>query len=250
MIIGWLNEKGGVGKTSLCYNTGWYIASMGSKVLFIDFDSQKANLSFFCGIADRERCKTMYDVFENKCTIKDAIIPITENLHIIPANSQLVSISEKHTVIDFKKLLGSVINSYDYIFIDVSPSPARCHILTMGVSNYVIFPMLPDIATLEANIGIAQTYLMIVDKVNPLLRVMGIAFNKYNGRTRLARITTAKAEQMAKQLNTTIFNTKVRTNSALAECVAKHVGVTEYQPKSNGAADIIALTSEILLRGR
>lgn len=49
-IITFINEKGGVGKTSACFNTAWELSNRGKKILMIDIDGQKANLTFFTGI--------------------------------------------------------------------------------------------------------------------------------------------------------------------------------------------------------
>ena len=35
-VITYINEKGGVGKTSVCYNTAWELARQGKKILMID----------------------------------------------------------------------------------------------------------------------------------------------------------------------------------------------------------------------
>lgn len=45
-IITFINEKGGVGKSSVCFSTAWKLANIGQKVLLIDLDGQKANISF------------------------------------------------------------------------------------------------------------------------------------------------------------------------------------------------------------
>ena len=44
MIYSFINQKGGVGKTTSCVNTSAFLASKGYKVLIIDLDSQ-ANAS-------------------------------------------------------------------------------------------------------------------------------------------------------------------------------------------------------------
>src|SRR3990167_2458659 len=44
-IIAFMNQKGGVGKTSLCYNLAYALHSQGKKVLCLDLDPQ-ANLTF------------------------------------------------------------------------------------------------------------------------------------------------------------------------------------------------------------
>ena len=48
--IVFVNQKGGVGKTTSCINIGAYIALSGKKVLLVDFDSQ-GNMSSGIGIS-------------------------------------------------------------------------------------------------------------------------------------------------------------------------------------------------------
>lgn len=251
MIIGWLNEKGGVGKTTLCFNVGWYLASLKKKVLFIDLDGQKANLSFFCGIKDRDNLSTLKDVLMGNIELKKSIIKVNDNIDIIPGNVGLIEIDKSITINKVKDLLNKLELEYDYIFIDVSPTPTRIHILTTGVSNYIIIPMLADVATLEANKGIIETYSIVKNQgLNKDLKILGIVFNKYNNRTSLSKQVVEITEKIAKQLDTSVLNTKIRNNIALSENVNEHIGITDYKAKCNGAYDIISLTSEILTRVR
>ncbi len=249
MIIAYLNEKGGVGKTSLCFNVGWYLAELGKKILFVDLDGQRANLSFFCNIKDRENRPSMKDVLMDDINVNETIIPVKKNIDIIPGNVELTEIgkSVKHT--SMIEAFESISNHYDYIFIDVNPTPTRIHVLTMAVANYLVIPMLPDVATLEANKGIIETYSLVKkSNINNKLQVLGIVFNKFNSRTNLSQQVSDVTDQIAKQLDTSVFNTKVRNNIALSENVGQHIGITDYDPKSNGAIDIVALTSEILAK--
>ena len=57
--IVFINEKGGVGKTSACFNASWELAKRGKKVLMVDMDGQRANLSFFCGIDKTQDIHTL-----------------------------------------------------------------------------------------------------------------------------------------------------------------------------------------------
>lgn len=250
-VIGWVNEKGGVGKSTLCFNTGWYLgASLDKKILYIDKDGQRANLSFFCNIKDRDDRKSMKDVLMDGYDINKAIVPVRENIDIIPGNVDLTEINKTVTVSTMQDAIDSIQNKYDYIFIDVNPTPTRIHILTMGVSDYIIIPMLPDVATLEANLGVIETYNLVVEeKINPKLKIMGIVFNKYVSRLNLTEDVTKVTEKMVEKLDTKLFNTKVRNNIALSENISQHIGITDYDSKCNGSIDIVALTSEILARG-
>lgn len=249
MIIGWVNEKGGVGKTSLCFNVGWYLADLGKKILFIDLDGQRANLSFFCNIKDREDRPSMKDVLLDGVDINEIIIPVRKNIDIIPGNVELTEIGKSVKLSTMIEAVEAINAHYDYIFIDVNPTPTRIHVLTMAVADYIVIPMLPDVATLEANKGIIETYSLVKgSNINLKLKVLGIVFNKFNSRANLSQQVADVTDQMAKQLNTEVFNTKVRNNISLSENVGQHIGITEYDSKSNGAIDIVALTSEILAK--
>ena len=248
MVISFINEKGGVGKTSLCFNVGYYIASMGKKVLFIDFDGQRANLSFFCGIKNREELLTMAEVLNDGVDIHKAITPVKPNLDIVVGNSNLTEVDKNTKLPAMLAAMKQIESDYDYILIDVNPTPSRIHVLAMAAANYLIIPMLADVATLEANRGIVETFQMVKANVNRGLKIMGIVFNQFNVRSNLSQQVMEVTEEMAKAMDTSVFQTKVRKNKALAENIAAHVGVTEYEPKSNGALDIVALTSEILIR--
>ncbi len=249
MKVAWLNEKGGVGKTSLCFNVGWYLAELGKKILFIDLDGQRANLSFFCNIKDREDRPCMKDILIDGVDINTTIIPVKDNIDIVPGNVELTEIDKSVKVSTMYDALASIQKQYDYIFIDVNPTPTRIHVLTMGISDHLVIPMLPDVATLEANKGIIETYSLVKGNINKDLKVMGLVFNKFNARANLSSQVMDVTNLMANQLNTNVFNTKVRNNIALSENVGHHIGITEYDPRSNGAIDIIQLSSEILAKG-
>lgn len=250
MVISFINEKGGVGKTSLCFNVGYYIASMGKKVLFVDFDGQRANLSFFCGVKDREDRFSMADVLNNGVDIHQAIIHLDtcSNLDIIVGNASLSEVDKNADLKKMDAVIKAVEAEYDYVLIDVNPTPGRIHVLALAAANYIIIPMLADVATLEANKGIIETYRLVKANVNRGLKIMGIVFNKFNTRANLSQQVLEITEEIAAAMDTSVFQTKVRNNKALAENIAAHVGVTEFDPKSHGAQDIITLTSEILIR--
>lgn len=244
-IITFINEKGGVGKTSACFNSAWELADRGRRVLMIDMDGQKANLTFFAGADTSEDIRTMADVFKGDVSIADTIVNIRECLDLVPANSSMSNLGMEAKVSKFRKSLAEISADYDYIFIDVNPAPGWSHYLSLSVSDHAVIVMLPDIASLEGNKGILETIEEIRDTTNPDLDIMGFLFNKNNSRTVLAKQVTEAAEDMAAAAETTIFDTKIRNSVALSENVIAHTGITEYAPSSPAAEDMSAFADEI-----
>ena len=231
-IITFINEKGGVGKTSVCFNSAWEVSARGKKVLLIDLDGQKANLSFFAGVS-KENIVSMADVFKANADISSAIVRIKDNLDIVPANSSVANIDIMSAKVSkFKNVLAQIAGNYDFIFIDVNPTPSWSHFLSLSVSNFALIVLLPDIASLEGNKGILDTIDEIQQTNNSKLKILGFLFNKYNSRAMLSEQVLQIAKDIATQLNSRVFKYPIRQSSLLSEIVLKHKGITEYAPKS------------------
>ena len=244
-IITFINEKGGVGKTSTCFNSAWEIARRGKRILMIDMDGQKANLSFFVGLNKNGDLVTMADVFKKDIDIREAIRNVKENLDIVPADADISNLDMSAKVSKFRKAVSKVQGDYDYIFIDVNPAPGWSHYLSLSISDYAIIIMLPDIASLEGNKGILETIEEIQETNNSKLRILGFLFNKNNSRTVLAKQVSNVAQGMARQHNTKIFSTKIRNAVVMSENLVEHKGVTDYAPSSSAADDLRKFADEI-----
>lgn len=244
-IITFINEKGGVGKTSACFNAAWELSNQGKKILMIDIDGQNANLTFFTGIDRTHEMKTLIDVLKNGVALKDAVTPVKENLDILPANASVAGIGMDSKVSRFRNELKSIKELYDYIFIDVTPSPGWSHYLSLSVSDYAVVVMLPDIASLEGNSGILESIMEIQETNNTKLQIAGILFNRNSDRTNLGRQVQEVAERMAQNAETKVFENKIPQAISLSECVAAHQGVTDYDPGSKAAESIKEFAKEL-----
>lgn len=120
------NFKGGVGKTSTCYQVSTHLALMGYNVLVIDSDPQ-ANLTSCLGVRQSFKFSTLFDVVVNGFSIHDATINIFAGLDLVPSNismtrmePELNSIPKREEQLKF--VLESVVDKYDYICIDTNPN--------------------------------------------------------------------------------------------------------------------------------
>ena len=82
----------------------------------------------------------------------------------------------------------------------------------------------------------------IKSRLNPKLTIGGIFITQYDRRKVLARNVI---ESLQKNFKGKIFDTKIRTNIALAEAPTRAVDIFRYAPKSYGAMDYFSLCKEL-----
>ena len=82
MIISLVNQKGGVGKTSLVANLGAILARRGRSVMMLDADFGLANLDILLNLSPG---KNLGHVFRGEAEAADVVIEVTSGLRVIQA---------------------------------------------------------------------------------------------------------------------------------------------------------------------
>lgn len=251
LIITLTNQKGGVGKTTSASSLISGLALQNYKVLGVDLDPQ-GNLGFSLGI-DVENSTTVYEVLKGNVIIQDAICK-TEFGDILPSNILLSSaeleFNRSGREFLLKEQLDQIKDDYDFIIIDTPPA---LNILTVNAyvcSDFLIIPMIPDILSLLGVSQLKETVLTVKKFYNEHLQVMGLLLTKYNKRTNLAKEVEELANEIANQLDTTIFETKIRAGVAVAEAPAHGESVLLYAPSSKPTLDYINFIEEVLIRSK
>ncbi len=243
-IVTFIAEKGGTTRSSVVFSTSWELASRGKKILIIDMDGQAANISYYAGVNVSYDMLTIVDIFKGK-SFSDAVKNIKDNLDIIPANADLTNLGQTAKLSELKKALKSIRDHYDYIFIDVNPTPGWTHFLSLSVADGAVIVSLPDVACLKANEGILDSIDEIKDATNPNLLVLGLLFGKNENRTSMSKQVHDVAMAMMERVNSSVFDTSIRNAVVMGELVAVHQGVTDYAASSPVANDIRAFANEL-----
>jgi len=116
--IVFVNQKGGVGKTTSAINIGAYIALAGKKVLLVDFDSQ-GNMSSGVGVSKDK--PTIYELLAGQVDADKAIKKTSvENLDAISASIDLSGVAieladQEDREFYLKNALEPLKAVYDYI---------------------------------------------------------------------------------------------------------------------------------------
>jgi len=247
MVISFMAEQGGVGKTSLCFNLAWYLASQGKKILILDWDHQAGNLTSYAGIKCTEYKPGMYEVLEEGIDLKECIIKISPNLSVVPANENSIFVADVVKGVrqtELKKKMNSIEKEYDYVFIDTSPTPSTLHIVALGLSKEVIIPITAEGKTIDSVKGILDTYKGVKEYSD--IDVKALVYNNYETRRTLLReIVEEKIRSLSISYGVPVAQTKIVRNIKIAEAVLSRTGITDYEPVSKGADSYRALSKEL-----
>lgn len=246
-IICLSNHKGGVGKTCSTCNIGAGLSLRGKKILLIDLDPQ-SNLSLSLGVKDV--VKTIYQVLMGIYPIKESIYNIQENLDIIPstldlAGAELELSSEAGREVILREVLEEVLDLYDYILIDCSPSLSLLTTNALTAAHEVLIPLQAQYLSLQGITKLTTIIDKIHKRLNKHLKIGGVFITQFDARKVLNRDI---AEAIENHFGSVVFKTRIRDNVALAEAPGHGKDIFRYNPKSNGSIDYAQLCEEILNR--
>ena len=244
-----VNQKGGVGKTTSVINLGAYLAEAGKKVLLVDFDSQ-ANMSSGVGISKEK--PTVYELIAELATANDVIKQTkVENLDAIPASIDLAGAAIELVDQDdrdyyLKNAIEVLKKDYDYILIDCPPSLGILTLNGLACANEVFIPMQCEYFALEGISLLLQTVKKVQQSINPSLKIGGIFFTMYDSRTRLAQDVVMQVKAYFKDL---VFSTIIPRNVRLSEAPSHGLPINLYDANCVGARSYKELAKEVLARG-
>jgi chromosome partitioning protein len=246
--IAFINQKGGVGKTTSTASVGACLAALGKKVLLIDLDPQ-ANLSIHFGINVQGKDSSIYEIMCGKKTASEVLIKTAVNgLDIIPsdidlasAEVELVNTVGRETIVKF--YIGEMLSMYDYVLIDCPPSLGLLTLNALTVANEIFIPLQTEFFALQGVSKLIQTFDVIKKRLNSKLEITGIIPCMYDSRTKLGQ---AVLDKIKEYFADKVFVTTIRKNIKLSESTSHGLPITAYAPDSNGALDYEALTKEII----
>lgn len=246
-MIAVINQKGGVAKSTTAAALLAGLTLKGYKVLAIDLDAQ-TSLSFIAG-AETEGVITSWHVFHRKGKAADAI-QRTEAGDIIASNKELAGADAEITGTGreyrLKEALAPIAGNYDYIIIDTPPALGIITVNALTACDSVIIPAQADVLSIQAITQLAETVGDVRIYTNPALTIEGILLTRYGSRAVLSREFADMAGEIAAQLGTKVFRSRIREGVAVKEAQATRQSLFSYAPTAKVTEDYKAFVEELL----
>ena len=176
-----INQKGGCGKSSVCFHLSGEFARMGLRVLLIDCDPQGSLSQGYFGSALIERLEvadTLAALFADDTTcVASALTPMrtsVEGVFVLPANLHLArhNTPQQETSGFLQHTLRSLVESldgFDVVLFDCPPNLYQCTWNALLAATHVVIPVPPeDFGT--QGLGAVQQAVCNARLLNPELR--------------------------------------------------------------------------------
>lgn len=251
-ILGLVNQKGGVGKTTTAINLAACLALEGLKVLLVDCDPQ-ANASSGLGLQRDDNRHSIYDVLVGNATAEQVILPTeVEMLSILPgsknltgANVELAAVEDR--AVRLRRALEPIRNQYDLVILDCPPALDLLTLNVLVAADSLIVPMQAEYFALEGVSELISTLERVRDALNPGVQIEGVLLTMYDDRTNLAQQVTETLREYFKER---LFHTVIPRNVRLAEAPSHGRPVALYDVRSRGAEAYFELAGEFMARNK
>jgi chromosome partitioning protein len=251
-ILGVVNQKGGVGKTTTAINLSACLALEGLRTLLVDCDPQ-ANASSGLGVARDDNRHSIYDVLVGDSNAEQVILPTAvENLWILPgsknltgANIELATAEDR--AVRLRNALAPVIDAYNLIVLDCPPALDLLTLNVLVASNSLIVPMQAEYFALEGITELISTLERVRAAFHHNVEIEGVLLTMYDDRTNLAQQVR---ETLREHFRDRLFITVIPRNIRLAEAPSHGKPVALYDSRSRGTEAYFELAGEYLARNR
>lgn len=253
MKIAILNQKGGVGKTTVSVNLAYGLAQSGTRTLLIDLDPQAHATVIYCDDVPRDR--TIKEIFDHRhADLCELITPATihgspvENLFIVPSNIHLAATAERMISQHYRERrlhtqLQKLSDAYGFVLLDCPPNLGVITVNAIYTADQILIPTTYGRYSLD---GIADLFASIEEIRVEEGEDWWILRNAFDSRN---RSTNEYIDKQLDSVRSYLLETVIRRCEAINQAQIKSEPVFTFDPKGHGSTDFQALTEEVMCHG-
>jgi chromosome partitioning protein len=242
-----INQKGGVGKTTVTVNLGHALALAGHRVLLVDMDPQ-GHLAACLGLF-RPPQQGVDEVLLNGADINGLTVSGRDGLWLLPSGARLERVEQLHEggAARARRLMSALHSAdleYDYILFDCPPMFGLLVANVLMAADRGVIPVGGDYLSLS---GLAKL-LATVKRFEPFrgrLLDMWVVLSRFHPRRRISREVIGR---LAKHMPGRVLATPIKESTALTECPSVGRTIFEYRNKSAAAEEFSQLAQDLLQR--
>lgn len=249
-VVAIVNQKGGVGKTTIAINLAASLAYLGKKTLLIDADPQ-ADATMGLGFDKYSDEDGLFEVLIGKQDLVNVIKPtgvnkldfICSSPRLAAADVELATLYEKSRYSRLKEVLKNVKRKYDYIIMDCPPG-IGLNVNILNASDDVIIPSVCHYFSKQSLLEAYATVRKIKTTFNKKLYVSGIVLNMYDPKFNINKEIEAEIREMF--VNSRVYKTTLPRSNKIIESQRQGKSIVEYAPNSNVFDAYMDLAREVI----
>jgi chromosome partitioning protein len=250
-IVAIVNQKGGVGKTTVSINLASALAEQEQKTLLVDMDPQ-SHCAVGLAVPEEQIEQSIYDVLvsfskDEPMRIGEVLWEINDHLELAPASIDLAAFEQQMNGVAeqdgcLRKVLDAVKDHYDYVIVDCPPAVGLLTFNALRAATDVIVPVETGYFSLHGLSKQLETLAILCQRCNQNINVRVLA-SMYDIRTKMAREILS---ELRTHFGDKMFKTVVNFNTKLKEAASFGQPIGEYDTASKGHVDFQNLAKELL----
>jgi len=241
-----LNQKGGVGKTTVTLGLASAAAAAGRRVLVVDLDPQGAS-TWVLGHDPMTVHASLTDLLTTKnAPLGDIIRPSawSDRVDLVPSNPSLQEL-ESGPSKQLRRVLTSVEGDYEAILIDCPPSLGNLTRSALTASRHALIVVEPSALGLRGIGGVADLIDDVWDVTNPDLELAGVILNRVPA---VSREAERRIDELAEIVGrAAIWSPPISQRVVLNQAVGERRSIHSFGSR---AADSIAVFDSLWRRLR
>lgn len=238
--------KGGVGKTFVTANLAAALAARGERVLVLDADLGLANLDVVLNIHPKI---TLHDVFTDKATLEDAILPAPGGFSVLLAGSGLVEYSRLTPDVRDKllQIIDQVKPRFDWVLLDTGAGISDVVLFAISLADQVLVVVTPEPTSMTDAYATIKVLATQQER-----RSIGLVVNQTQGlgegktvRNQLQQVVQRFVDASLPQPLKLELLGEVRSDTSVRESVRRRLLLMEAYPGSEAAQAIRLLAGKV-----